>query len=116
MMISKKGRRPMDCPDSWVIIKITGTETLYKVLAGWSGSYLYGTSWRLNSGIVKVEGGEDYFQFIGYSGSVYKCRKDSYGICMSTAVAWHMLQEKYPGQIELMDKNTDWSKLIRNEE
>ena len=49
-------------PDSWVIIKISGIEAkdFYKVLAGWSGSYLYGDSWRMNSGIDKVEFDGEY--------------------------------------------------------
>jgi hypothetical protein len=27
-------------PDNWVILKIKGSDPHYKVLAGWSGSYL----------------------------------------------------------------------------
>ena len=44
-------------PDSWVIVKIQSEKygTIYKVLAGWSGSYLYGASWKLSSGIVTFE-------------------------------------------------------------
>jgi len=44
-------------PDSWVIIKITvpDQKTIYKVLGGWSGGYLDGDSWQLNSGIAKVK-------------------------------------------------------------
>jgi hypothetical protein len=99
-------------PDSWVIVKITGPETIYKVLAGWSGSYLYGTSWQLNSGIVKVEEDGDHFLFSGHSGSVYKCHKDCYGIRMATAGVWDTMETTYPGKVELMNENTNWSKLI----
>ena len=108
----------MNHPDSWVIIKITGTGStpLYKVLAGWSGSYLYGTSWQLNSGIVKVEDDDlEHFIFTGYSGSMYKCRKDSYGIRMGTAGVWDTMQTTYPGQVELMDEKTDWRSLLPTE-
>jgi len=67
----------VNIPDNWVIVKVVGRgDTYYKVLAGWSGGYLDGDSWRLNSGIEKVEESEDYYDFIGYSGSVYRCRKN----------------------------------------
>jgi hypothetical protein len=35
-------------PDSWVVLKVKegkGTFPFYKVLAGWSGGFLYGSSW-----------------------------------------------------------------------
>jgi hypothetical protein len=108
----------MNHPDSWVIIKITGTynEPLYKVLAGWSGSYLHGTSWQLNSGIVKVEDDDlEHFIFTGHSGSMYKCHKNSYGIRMATAGVWDTMQATYPGQVELMGEKTDWLSLLSTE-
>ena len=50
----------MQTPDSWVVLKITAeTGVIYKVLAGWSGGYLDGDSWRLNSGINIVFERED---------------------------------------------------------
>jgi hypothetical protein len=70
-------------PDRWVILKLTkNNETNFKVLAGWSGSYLEGQSWKINSGITKVEVEDDSYLFHGYSGSVYKCGKSSYGTNM----------------------------------
>jgi hypothetical protein len=67
-------------PDKWIIIKGTvNNKTIFKVLAGWSGSYLEGQSWRINSGITKVEVNDDSYLFHGHSGSVYKCRKTGYG-------------------------------------
>ena len=102
----------MNYPNCWAIIKIIAPETIYKVLAGWSGSYLYGNSWQLNSGIVKVEEDGDYFLFSGHSGSVYKCHKHTYGSSMATAGVWDTLQKNYPGQLELMDEKTDWLNLI----
>jgi hypothetical protein len=105
----------MNHPNSWVIIRVTntGSTPIYKVLAGWAGSYLNGTSWQLNSGIVKVEDVDlEHFIFTGHSGSLYKCRKDSYGIRMGTAGVWDTLQKNYPGQVELMDEKTDWLNLI----
>lgn len=76
----------MYTPDKWIILKIKyKTETLYKVLAGWSGSYLEGQSWKLNSGINKISMDGDYYLFEGYSGSTYKCHKNAYGTNMITS-------------------------------
>lgn len=70
-------------PDKWVILKLTDKkETIYKVLAGWSGSYLEGQSWKINSGITKVEVTDTHYFFHGYTGSVYKCSKHGYGMNM----------------------------------
>ncbi len=91
-------------PNSWVIIKISGVEDkpCYKVLAGWSGGYLDGDSWQLNSGIVKVEFDEEYYSFTGSSGSVYKCYKGGQEMRMSMAGAWSQLKDKYPDNVELV--------------
>ena len=68
----------MNSRDRWVIIKVD--EDLHKVFGMWYGSYLCGESWRLNSGIVKVEeDGEDHYLFHGESGSIYRCHKEAYG-------------------------------------
>jgi len=50
-------------PDCWQVIKITtkDNEVIYKLMAGWGGSYLYGPSWRLNSGIKRIEKKDDLF-------------------------------------------------------
>ena len=67
-------------PDRWVMLKFAnGGQTTYKILAGWGGSYMHGQSWKLNSGITKIEQDGDYYLFSGYSGSVYKCHKNAYG-------------------------------------
>ena len=42
-------------PDNWVVIKLKGDDPHYRVLAGCSGGYLDGDSWRMNSGIVLAE-------------------------------------------------------------
>lgn len=71
----------MYTPDRWVIIKGKWNgETVYKVLAGWSGGYLEGQSWRINSGITKVTVDDSYYYFEGSSGSTYKCHKNGYGL------------------------------------
>lgn len=73
--------REITCtPHKWVIVKINNKE--YKVFASWEG--LEGR-WRMNSGIDKVEEDNDFYYFIGYSGSCYKCAKNSYGIVSTYA-------------------------------
>lgn len=71
----------MYIPDKWVIVKITEPgEFTYKVFAGWLEGYTTAPSWKLNSGIVNVTMDGDYFMFEGYSGSIYRCHKNQYGM------------------------------------
>lgn len=102
-------------PDRWVMLKITTSgRSTYKVLAGWGGGYLYGQSWKLNSGCTKVEETEDAFRFSGYSGSVYNCRKHSYGTTGYTAqILEGFLKEaeEHMFTIEVMPEETNWMEL-----
>lgn len=98
-------------PDSWVIIKMTYKEqTFYKVLGGWAGGYTQGSSWRLNSGVEKLEVDGDLYKFYGSSGSVYICNKNSYGLKMSTAGIWGQMKERFPDSVELLE-DRDWSTM-----
>lgn len=69
-------------PDSWIVIKIPACvhkhddKPMYKIIAGWAGSYLAGESWRINSGITKIKEYVDKYEVTGYSGSIYTCYKD----------------------------------------
>ena len=103
-------------PDHWVVLKISnGGHSVYKVLAGWGGSYLYGASWKLNSGCTKAEKDGDYFNFSGYSGSVYSCHKNAYGLSGYTAQILANFQEQVKDQpgssIEVMPEDTNWMEL-----
>lgn len=107
-MISQEVYRP----DNWVIIKINDYDTYYyKVLAGWSGGYAYGDSWRMNSGIKVFEETEDYYLFQGFSGAVYECHKEGYGLRMNNSGVWNELKKNYGSIVELMPKDTDWGSL-----
>lgn len=66
-------------PDSWQIVKIQapGHDLYYRVLAGWGGSYLYGASWKLSSGIESFKDNGDYYFSDQSSGSVYKLHKSA---------------------------------------
>lgn len=73
-------------PESWVIIKIINDKTdqddlkvLYKVFGSWRGNFVNSDSWRLNSGITKVEEQENCYIFYGASGSAYHCYKTGEG-------------------------------------
>jgi hypothetical protein len=82
-------------PNNWVIVKLTSAEgVIHKVLAGWSGGYLEGNSWRMNSGIVRASEEGDYILFHGESGSVYKCHKDAQRLSNSTAGIYNTLVEQ----------------------
>jgi len=111
-------------PDNWVVIKITEEtlnssntayiegRTYYKVLGGWSGGYLQGDSWRLNSGINLVFDHEDEIHFYGHSGSNYICHKETYGLRMNNAGIFEQMQLNGSAKVELMPEDTEWMKLI----
>ena len=96
-------------PDNWVVLKFS---THYRVLAGWTGDYVNPDSWQLNSGILSVEETEDCFLFHGYSGSVYQCNKNRYGIKMNTNHIYEKLVQQH--NAELLNENSNWKELIDN--
>lgn len=66
-------------PDSWVVLEFTTPkETFQKVFAGWYGGFAGSDTWKLNSGITKTRKVGDWFEFEGYSGSVYRCLHHDY--------------------------------------
>jgi hypothetical protein len=64
-------------PQSWIVVEITSAhgQKIRKVLGTWGIS-----QWRLNSGNQFEEEFPDRWEFSGYSGSLYVCYKDSYGM------------------------------------
>ena len=105
-------------PDVWVVLKFTGLKgedgPLYKVMGGWYGGYLGADSFRLNSGISKVEEDGDWFKFHGYSGSVYRVHKNSYhlsGYMGQVLMGWEKELEDRPEEMELLPEDTDWSEI-----
>jgi hypothetical protein len=95
-------------PDNWVVIKMDGDNPHYRVLAGWSGGYLHGDSWKINSGITRVEDDGDCYNFYGSSGSCYSCYKESYRIRKSKAYIWDQLQKLHGDKVKMMPEDTDW--------
>ena len=94
-------------PNKWVIVKITGDDPHYRVLGAWRGSYLDGDSWRMNSGITRVDDADDVWFFYGSSGSVFRCHKDTYGLTGLTA----SVIEQHGSRVSLMDERADWHKM-----
>jgi hypothetical protein len=80
-------------PDKWVIVKPKDNDS-YKVLGSWSGSYLYGSSWRMSSGIVKIEEDGDYYIIRNHSGSVYKCHKKMKGMNVIASSIYSSIEDK----------------------
>ena len=95
-------------PDSWVIVKIQSEKygTIYKVLAGWAGSYLYGASWKISSGIVTFEDKGKYYESLQDSGSTYILYKSSDRMSAIMASTFASLEEQLKGNdgtIEVID-------------
>ena len=101
-------------PHNWEIVKINGTDPHYRVFGSWRGGFADGDSWRLNSGITDVSEDEDYYYFIGYTGSVYQCHKSAYGrLGFHNTGVLESYCDKSAGTMERMDEmpdvmNMDW--------
>jgi hypothetical protein len=95
-------------PDNWAVIFLDGPDPHYRILAGWSGGYAQSDSWRLNSGITRVEETVSSYLFYGSSGSCYVCGKDSYGLRNNNAYVWNCLVERHGDKVELMPEDTYW--------
>ena len=95
-------------PDNWVVIFLNSDDPHYRILSGWSGGYVQGDSWQLNSGIVKVEEDDRSYSFYGSSGSCYVCGKKSYGLRMNNAHIWNQLQETHGDKVQMMPEDTNW--------
>lgn len=61
-------------PDAYRVLSIEQEDgsILIKIFGSWSGGYLDGDSWRLNSGTKSITATFDKYRFHGYSGSVYE--------------------------------------------
>ena len=93
-------------PDAWVIIEVNHNgEQFQKVLSGWSGSYLYGDSWRMSSPVktMNIDVEQDYITVETDSGSVYNLRKEYQGLRMSNAGIWNQLKERFGDNVEIVE-------------
>jgi len=106
--MKKMKRHISKTPQRWVVLKLPNKH--YKVFATWGGGYLSGDSWRLNSGISKVEQDKDFYYFYGFSGSCYRCHKKGYGT--ATSYGLNVLNQLTKRKsVRLMKDRKDWTKL-----
>ena len=93
-------------PDAWVIIEVNHEgEQFQKIISGWSGSYLYGDSWRMSSRIKKmhIDVDLDYITVETDSGSVYNLPKQYQGLRMSNAGIYNELKERFGDAVEIVE-------------
>ena len=93
-------------PDNWVIIEVNHQgEQFQKILSGWSGSYLYGDSWRMSSKIkeINIKVNQDFFRVETESGSTYSLFKSRQGLRMSNSGIYNELKEKFGDAIEIVE-------------
>lgn len=58
--------------EQWHVLKVeNGHKVLYRLLSATSDHFY--DRWRLNSGIINFFINDDYIDFHGYSGSIYRC-------------------------------------------
>jgi hypothetical protein len=103
-------------PDTWVMLKFVHKgKPIHKILAGWGGSYLYGQSWKLNSGVTKVTEDDTHYHFEGSSGSIYSCHKKAYGFSGYTAQIYSSFQKEVEDNddvtMEAFDADTDFMSI-----
>jgi len=97
-------------PDYWVILELSGVDHHFRLLMSWSGGYLYGDSWRINSGVASCEQTDDSLVFKGASGSEYTCHKDRYGLSTITEGILRKMQEDLKMPVKVLDGDIDWTK------
>jgi hypothetical protein len=100
-------------PDRWVVVKISSVElgTHYRVFGGWYGGFAGADSWKMNSGITKIDEYENHYDFHGESASVYSCNKHAYGMTNYMAQVFMSLKNQFEGtedSIELIE----WEKVL----
>jgi hypothetical protein len=98
-----------------MIIKITGKDPHYRVFGSWYGGYGGGDSWRMNSGITKLIEEDDYYLFIGSSGSTYACHKDTYGANMYGMGVVESYKEKLAPHFTILDEVDATDVINKNE-
>ena len=96
-------------PDRWMIVRITAEgKSHYRVFASWKGGFAESDSWKLNSGITKVELIDNSYHFYGESGSTYVCHKEGYGaFSYQRGVLNKLIESSENITIEVIDESVD---------
>ena len=93
-------------PDNWVLLEINNDgEQFQKILAGWSGSYFYGDSWRPTSPIAEldIKINSKWITATTESRSTYNLSKPHQGLRMSIAGVYNELKEKFGDSVEIVE-------------
>lgn len=96
-------------PDAWSIIRfVTNGEITDKVIAGWYGGFAGADSWKVSSGVTKIEENENAYLIHNYSGSVYVCPKGAERMSMlmsSMYMSWEkqLTEAKITTTMELVE-------------
>ena len=92
-------------PDAWVIVEVNHEgEQFQKIIAGWSGGYLHGNSWRMSSPIkeMHIDSDTDYITVETQSGSQYTLYKQYQGLRMSNVGIYNELKEKFGDSVDIV--------------
>lgn len=103
----------------WLVIFIKSDDPHYRLFMSFGGGYMNGDSWRMNSGITRVEFNDDQYPvtmwtFIGASGSSYTVHKDMYGATIFGAGIldnFIKTSAEKNAEITVMPEDTDWSAI-----
>ena len=79
-------------PDRWVLVDWGDGQ--HAIISGWSGSYLYGSSWRRSSPISKVEKTEDGTFMVKTGSSVYQLNPGQIGYTVMSMGIAQTMREK----------------------
>lgn len=104
----------MERPDRWVFVRYDDVDaTLYAVLAGWSGGYMYGDSWKRSSPIVKIE--EEFGGWVATSASGNQYFLNSWGVGLTsfTASIAHQLRTNPQFKGEILDTDEAVKEVIK---
>ena len=86
-------------PDAWVLIELKDPDTgvpYRKVLAGWHGGYLGDDSWRLSSGVTKIERLDWGYAIHNESGSIYRVSRHNERFTNLMASIYEKIRKRDP--------------------
>lgn len=89
-------------PNHWSMVETSKGH--HKIFGSWSGGYLDGDSWKLNSGIERViYDPVTYTYYVyGFSGSIYRVTPSNYGASGYNTMVLNNLIENSNGKMKLL--------------